>query len=105
MVWFPQKTWHNTDECLSKKWLVAKIKDKEPNLDSKFNYENIGKGQIIDAEPTVITTTAVIQPEEPTDLEEGEFLLHSLMWVNGTPLHFIVDSEIQKNLISAEVIK
>jgi hypothetical protein len=27
------------------------------------------------------------------------------MWVKGTPLHFIVDSGIQKNLISAEVIK
>jgi hypothetical protein len=27
------------------------------------------------------------------------------MWVKGTPLHFIVDSGSQKNLISAEVIK
>jgi hypothetical protein len=26
------------------------------------------------------------------------------MWVKGTPLHFIVDSGIQKNLISTEVI-
>jgi hypothetical protein len=42
---------------------VAKIKDKEPNLDSKFDYENIGNGQIIDVDPTAITTTAVIQPE------------------------------------------
>jgi hypothetical protein len=70
---------------------VAKIKDKEPNLDSKFDYENIGKGQIIDADPTAITTTAVIQPEEPTDPEEGECLFHSQMWVKGTPLHFIID--------------
>jgi hypothetical protein len=27
------------------------------------------------------------------------------MWVKGTPLHFIVDSEIQKKLISIEVVK
>jgi hypothetical protein len=50
-----------------------------------------------------VTTT--IQPEEPTDPEEGEHLFHSQMWVKGTPLHFIVDSGSQKNLISAEVVK
>jgi hypothetical protein len=27
------------------------------------------------------------------------------MWVKGAPLHFIVDSDSQKNLISAEVVK
>jgi hypothetical protein len=27
------------------------------------------------------------------------------MWVKGTPLHFIVDSGSQKNLISEEVVK
>ena len=27
------------------------------------------------------------------------------MWVKGTPLHFIVDSDSQKNLILAEVVK
>jgi hypothetical protein len=27
------------------------------------------------------------------------------MWVKGTPLHFIIDSESQKNLISTEVVK
>jgi hypothetical protein len=27
------------------------------------------------------------------------------MWVKGAPLHFLVDSGIQKNLISIEVIK
>jgi hypothetical protein len=27
------------------------------------------------------------------------------MWVKGTPLHFIVDSRSQKNLISVEVVK
>jgi hypothetical protein len=84
---------------------VAEIKDKEPNPDSESDSENTGKGQIIDADPTAIVMTATIQPEEPTDPEEGERLFHSQMWVKGTPLHFIVDSGSQKNLISAEVVK
>jgi hypothetical protein len=50
---------------------VAKIKDKEPNPDSESDSENNGKGQIIDANPTAIVVTASIQPEEPTDPEEG----------------------------------
>jgi hypothetical protein len=44
-------------------------------------------------------------PGEPDEPEEGECLFHSQMWVKGTPLHFIVDSGSQKNLISVEVIK
>jgi hypothetical protein len=78
---------------------VADIKDNEPNLDSESDSENNGKIQIIDADPTTIVATAAIQPEEPTDIEEGERLFHSQMWVKGTPLHFIIDSESQKNLI------
>jgi hypothetical protein len=84
---------------------VAEIKDKEMNPDSKSNSENIDRRQIIDTDPTAIVTTATIQPEEPTDPEEGECLFHSHMWVKGTPLHFIVDSGSQKNFISAKVIK
>jgi hypothetical protein len=100
---FHKSPWHNTDECRSKQSLVAKIKDKEPNPDSKFDSENTGKRQIIDADPIAIVATTAIQPEEPIDPEEGECLFHSQMWVKGTPLHFIVDSGSQKNLISAEV--
>jgi hypothetical protein len=102
---FHKIPWHNTDECRSKQSLVAEIKDKEPNPDSESNSENNGKGEIIDTDPVAIVATTAIQPEEPTDLEEGERLFHSQMWVKGTPLHFIVDSGSQKNLISAEVIK
>jgi hypothetical protein len=102
---FHKSPWHNTDECRSKQSLVAEIKDKEPNPDSESDSENTGKGQIIDADPTAIVTTTTIQPEEPTDPEEGEHLFHSQMWVKGTPLHFIVDSGSQKNLISTEVVK
>jgi hypothetical protein len=43
--------------------------------------------------------------EELEEPEEGECLFHSQMWVKGTPLHFIVDSGSQKNLISVEVVK
>jgi hypothetical protein len=102
---FHKIPWHNTDECRSKQSLVAEIKDKESNPDSESDSENTGRRQIIDADPTAIVTTTTIQPEEPTDPEEGEHLFHSQMWVKGTPLHFIVDSGSQKNLISAEVVK
>jgi hypothetical protein len=84
---------------------VANIKDKEPNPDLESDFKNNGKRQIIDADPTSIVATAAIQPKEPTDPKEGECLFHSLMWVKGTLLHFIVDRGSQKNLISAEVIK
>jgi hypothetical protein len=52
---------------------------------------------------TIMTTT--IQPKEPEEPMEGEHLFHSHMWVKGTPLHFIIDRGIQKNLISNEAIK
>jgi hypothetical protein len=102
---FHKIPWHNTDECRSKQSLVAKVKDKESNPDSESDPENIENRQIIDADPTATVVTATIQPEEPVDPEEGERLFHSQMWVKGTPLHFIVDSDSQKNLISVEVIK
>jgi hypothetical protein len=85
--------------------LVSNIKYKESNSDSEFDSENTCKGQIIDADPTTIVVTTTIQPEEPTDTEEGECLFHSQMWVKATPLHFIVDRGSQKNLISAKVVK
>ena len=68
---------NDTDECCSKHSLVAEIKYKDLNPDSESDYENTGKGQIIDADPTAIVTIATIQPEEPTDPEEGEHLFHS----------------------------
>ena len=105
-MFLPHKIlWHNTDECHSKQSLVAEIKDKELNPDSESDYENTGKGHIIDVDPTAIVASTTIQPEELTDPEEGERLFHSQMWVKGTPLHFIVDSRVQKNLISAEIVK
>jgi hypothetical protein len=84
---------------------VVEIKDNEPNPNSKSDSKNAGKRQIIDAYPTTIVAIATIQPEEPTDSEEGECLFHSQMWVKGNPLHFIIDSRSQKNLISTEIVK
>jgi hypothetical protein len=57
--------------------LVAEIKDKEPNPDSESDSENIGKGQIINADPNAIVVTTTIQPEEPKDPEEVECLFRS----------------------------
>jgi hypothetical protein len=74
---FHKSPWHNTDECRSKQSLVAEIKDKESNHDSESDSENTGKRQIIDVDPTAIFATTTIQPEEPTDLEEGECLFNS----------------------------
>ena len=85
----------------SKQSLVFEIKDKEPNPNLESDSENIDRRQIIDVDPTVIVATAAIQLEEPMDHEEGEHLFHSKMWVKGSLLHLIVDSESQKNLISA----
>jgi hypothetical protein len=56
-------------------------------------------------EPSVTVSTTKLQPGEKDEPEEGKRLFHSQMWVKGTPLHFIVDSGSQKNLISAEVVK
>jgi hypothetical protein len=84
---------------------VAEVKASESDagFDSESEPE---KGiQIIDVEPSSTIATTKLQPGEPDETKEGEGLLHSYMWVKGTPLHFIVDSGSQKNLISAEVIK
>jgi hypothetical protein len=79
---------------------VVEIKDKEPNIDLESNLENTGRRQIIDADPIAIVTTTTIQPKETTNIEEGEHIFHSQLWVKGTPLHFIVDRGSQKNIIS-----
>jgi hypothetical protein len=56
-------------------------------------------------EPSATVSSTKLQPSEPNEPEEGECLFHSQMWVKVTPLHFIVDSGSQKNLISVDVIK
>jgi hypothetical protein len=78
------------------------VEVKASKLDAGFESESeLEKGrQIIDAEPSATVSTTKIQPSEPYEPEEGEHLFHSQMRVKGTLLHFIIDSGIQKNLIS-----
>jgi hypothetical protein len=84
---------------------VVELKEKESEPNSDFDSKHKKGKQIIDAEPTATIVATTIKPEEPEELEEEECLYHSQMWVMGTPLHFIVDSESSKNLISIEVVK
>jgi hypothetical protein len=84
---------------------VAKVKASESYVGSDSESEPEKGRQIIDAEPSATIATTKVHPGEPDEPEEGEHLFHSQMWVKGTPLHFIIDSGSQKNLISVEVIK
>jgi hypothetical protein len=56
-------------------------------------------------EPSSTVATTELHPGEPDEPKKGECLFHSQMWEKGTLLHFIVDRDSQKNLISTEVIK
>jgi hypothetical protein len=99
---FQKRPWKNIDECHSKQSLVVELKEKESELDSKSYLEHNKRKHIINPEPIATIVTKTIQPE---DLEEGERLFHSQMWVKRNPLHFIVDRRSQNNLISTEVVK
>jgi hypothetical protein len=84
---------------------VVEVKASESDVGSDSESELERGRWIIDVEPSATVATTKLQPGEPDELEEGECLFHSQMWVKGTPLHFIIDSGSQKNLISAEVVK
>jgi hypothetical protein len=102
---FHKIPWHNTDECHSKQSLVAKMKASESEAGSDSESDPDKGKWIIDTEPSATVTTTKVHPSEPEEPEEGEHLFHSQMWVKGAPLHFIVDSEVKRTLISVEVIK
>jgi hypothetical protein len=84
---------------------VAKLKvsELEAVSDSKSNPK--GGKWIINVEPSATVATTKFWSSKPKKTKEGEHLFHSQMWVKGDPLHFIVDSDSQKNLISTEVVK
>jgi hypothetical protein len=84
---------------------VAEVKASESDAGSNYEPEPEKGIQIIDAEQSAIVATMNLQPGKTDDLEEGERLLHSQMWVKEIMLHFIVDSGSQKNLISTKVVK
>jgi hypothetical protein len=100
-----KSTWHNTEECRSNQSLVVELKyfESEADCNSKSNPE--GGKRIMDVEPNTNVTTTKVHPSKTEELEEGEHLFHSHMWVKGASLHFIINSCIQKNLISTQVEK
>jgi hypothetical protein len=75
------------------------MKEKQSDSRSSSDLEKDKGNYIIDVEPSSIITTTNIHLKELEDPEEGELLLHSNMWVKGTPLHLIVDNGSQNNLI------
>jgi hypothetical protein len=81
------------------------MKELESDPGSELESETDHGRKIIEGEPNITIATTMIQPDDPEETEEGERLFHSYMWVQGKPLHFIIDSGSQKNLISVEVIK
>jgi hypothetical protein len=84
---------------------LAEVKASESDVGSDSESEPKRGRYLIDAESNFIVATTKLQLGEIDKPKEGEHLFHSYMWVKGTPLHFIIDSGSQKNLISAEVVK
>ena len=78
---FHKSPTHNTSECRSKQPLVAKLKASK--LGACYDSESvIDKGndntkKIIDAEPSYIISTTMIEKDEPRDPQEGEWLFNS----------------------------
>jgi hypothetical protein len=70
---------------------VDEVKASELDVRSDSELEPERGRQIIDVEPSAIVAMTKLHPSEPNNLEEGEHLFHSQMWVKGTPLHFIID--------------
>ena len=84
----------------------ASKSDAYSDTESEPEKGNDRGKNIIDSNHNATIATTKIQKEEPEDSEEEEeHLFHSQMWVKGSPLQFIIDSGIQKNLISIEVMK
>jgi hypothetical protein len=102
---FYKSPWHNTADCCSKQSFMDEVKVSESYVGSDSDLEPKRGRRIINVKPSATVATTKLQHCEQDELEEGECLLHSQMWVKCTPLHFIIDSGSQKNLISVEVIK
>jgi hypothetical protein len=80
---------------------VVEINDIMSEVDFDFESNLEGEMQIIDVEPCSTIATTKFRPSKPEELEEGECLFHSQMWVKGDPLHFIIDNGSYTNLILA----
>jgi hypothetical protein len=84
---------------------VVELKSFESEADSNSKSNPEGGKQIIDVEPSATVATTKFHTSEPEELGGRGMPLSLKMWVKGPPLHFIVDSDSQKKLISAEVVK
>ena len=73
---------------------MVEVKSSESDVGSNSKSEPKKGRQVIDVEPSAIISTTKIHLGEPNEPEEGERLFHSQLWVKGTSLHFIIDSDI-----------
>ena len=90
---------HNTKDCRRINNLMTEIRGEE--VEPKATpIETPEKDSVIEADPYAIVAIVKVVLRE-----DEERLFHSQMWVDGKPLHFIVDSGSQKNLISMEIAK
>jgi hypothetical protein len=60
---------------------VAEVKSYESDAFFYSELEPERGRQIIDMEPSATISTTKLHPGEPDELEEGEGLFHSQMWV------------------------
>jgi len=85
-----KRSTHNTSKCPARQSLVVELKAFKSNTcydsKSKINKGNDKGKQIIDVKTSSTMDTTMIQNNEPKDLEEGEQLFHSHMWVKGSSL-------------------
>jgi hypothetical protein len=70
---------------------VVNLKASKSDVDSKYEYPEVGKW-INDVEPSASFSTTKVQPSKPEEPEERERFFHSQMWVKGALLHFIIDN-------------
>ena len=70
--------------------MVAELKafelDACSDSESRPNKGNDKGNQIIDLESNSIVATTNIQKNDPEDVEEGECIFQSHIWVKGSPL-------------------
>jgi hypothetical protein len=84
---------------------LVELKEKESDPES-FSDSDMDKGNhIINVELIATISTTNVQPDKSEEIEEGEHLFHSHMWVKGNPLHYIVENGSQNNMILTNVIK
>jgi hypothetical protein len=83
----------------------SRSKTRSRTLIQNLILKMLVKDRSLTQTPLLLSRPQQFNQKNQQILKRGSALFHSQMWVKGTPLHFIVDSGSQKNLISAEVVK